>query len=368
MSLARALRVAPHARRANTDHVYQSCVVQFNVLVVAVAFAMLSAACGRKSERIEGITVYTSLMPDQVKTYLAVFNAEYPNIKVIVVREAFGPLTKRLLAERDDPRADVIWGLAATNVLRLEWHGMLSPYAPDGLERVPSQFRDTSNPPYWVGIAAWMSAFCVNTVQLKKLGLPLPKASWNELIDPVYKGHLTMPNPMVTGTGYMAVAAILQMYGESEGWEYLDALHQNITAYLLSGAKPCRLAGAGEVPIGISFGLAGVKQRDQEDPIDVIFPIEGSGWDMEANALIKKDHIKPAAKTFLDWAIGDSAMRAYSKNYAVTAVKTYASLPEGYPEDPTAQLLDRDFPWGTANRDSILRQWQQRYGDKVAKD
>ncbi len=335
------------------------------VLVVAVLFAMLSPACGRINERTGKITVYTHFMLDQAKTYLAVFNAEYPDIKVKVVYDALGPLTKRLLAERDNPRADVIWGLAATDLMLLEWHHMLQPYAPDGLERVQPQFRDTSHPPYWVGLAAWMSAFCVNTVLSEKLGLPLPEA-WSNLIKPVYKGYLTMPNPMVTGTGYMAVAAILQIYGEIKGWEYLDALHQNVTAYMPSGAKPCQLSGAGKVPLGISFGLAGVRQKAQGAPIDVIFPSEGSGWDITASSLIDKDQIKPAAQTFLDWAISDSAMRAYGQNYAVTTVKTNATFPAGFPEEPTVQLLDRDLPWDTANRDRILRQWQERYGAKVA--
>ena len=341
-----------------------------DMLFMVGVLAMLLAACGSKREEAPSptageITVYTNILLDQVKTYLADFHKTYPDIKVNVVRESVGDLTKRLLAERDNPLADVIWGLAVTSLQLLEWRDMLSPYTPAGLERVMPQFRDTSNPPYWVGMDAWMAIFCVNVVELEKLGLPMPRA-WSNLIDPAYRGHLMMYNPNVTGTGYMTVTAILQIYGEVKGWEYLDALHQNIFAYVPSEEEPCRLAGAGKVLISISYDLEGVQQKTHGAPIDVIFPTEKTGWDMEASALVKKRHIKPVAKTFLDWAISDSAMQAYAKNYAITAVRTNVPVPQGFPDEPTRQLLDRDFPWDTANREHILRTWLRRYGDKVA--
>src|SRR5437762_10575642 len=49
--------------------------------------------------------------------------------------------------------------------------------------------------------------------------------------------------------------------------------------------------------------------------MQLIYPAEGSGWDIEASALIQKDHIQPAAKTFLDWAISDSAMQERSEEH-----------------------------------------------------
>ncbi|MGO0807238.1 hypothetical protein ACTPEF_25395, partial [Clostridioides difficile] len=42
-------------------------------------------------------------------------------------------------------------------------------------------------------------------------------------------------------------------------------------------------------------------------------------WDLEANALVKKDNIKKEAKLFLDWAISDSAMDRYAHEVAVTS-------------------------------------------------
>src|SRR2546426_5944579 len=187
-----------------------------DILCLVGMLAMLLAACGNRREEASSpaareITVYTNILLDQVKTYLADFHKTYPNIKVNVVRDSLGNLNKRLLAERADPQADVIWGLAVTSLMFLEWRDMLSPYAPAGLERVKPQFQATSNPPHWVGMDAWMAVFCVNTAELEKLSLPMP-LTWRDLINPAYKGHIIMYNPTVTGTGYLTITAILQIY------------------------------------------------------------------------------------------------------------------------------------------------------------
>ena len=82
-------------------------------------------------------------------------------------------------------------------------------------------------------------------------------------------------------------------------------------------------------------------------------------------ALVSKDSIKPAAETFLNWAISDGAMKLYAQERPITAVETDLPIPEGFPADPVAQLLDKDFPWIAANRERILKEWRNRYSDKV---
>jgi iron(III) transport system substrate-binding protein len=328
-----------------------------------------TAASAAATEPVEAgdvageITVYTALEDDQIAEYLPMFNAQYPNIQVNVVRDSTGIVTAKLLAEKENPVADAVWGLAATSLLIADQQGMLEPYAPAGLERIDPNFRDPADPPHWVGIDTWFSAFCANTVELEARGLPVP-TSWADLIKPEYTGLIAMPNPASSGTGYLSVSAILQMMGEEEGWQYLDALHENIAVYTHSGSKPCRMAGAGEVAIGISFDYRAITQRDEGEPIQPVFPSEGSGWEMEANALIKKAEINPAAKVFLDWAIGDNIMRKYAENFPITAAKTDVPVPAGYPEDVMAQLIEQDLNQAAANRDAILAEWTARYDGK----
>jgi iron(III) transport system substrate-binding protein len=125
------------------------------------------------------------------------------------------------------------------------------------------------------------------------------------------------------------------------------------------------MAAAGECVVGISFGYAGLSEKKKGAPVEVIFPAEGSGWDLEANALMKKPEIKPAARTFLDWAVSDSAMELYRKNYPIITIGVSGGY-EGYKGDPVKQLIDNDFAWAAGNRDQILKKWSAKFDAKSA--
>ena len=247
-------------------------------LIAGLTIAVTSSA--------ETLMVYTAVEAEDLKRYAAAFNEDHPDIKIRWVRDSTGIVTAKLLAEKNNPRADVIWGLAATSLMLLQSEGMLQAYAPKGLNKLDSKFRDSANPPSWTGMDAWIAAVCVNTVEAGRNNLPTP-TSWMDLTDPVYKGHLVMPNPNSSGTGFLDVSSWLQIYGERGGWQYMDNLHENIAWYTHSGSKPCKQAARGETPIGISFAFRGAKSKAAGAPLDIILPKEGVGWDMEATAFVK---------------------------------------------------------------------------------
>src|SRR3990172_4896505 len=220
-------------------------------LVLAAAMLAGVAFAGPALAK-DTVVIYTAIENEQITEYKKAYEKTLPNLEVKMLRFSTGDISARFMAEKDNMQADVIWGVAATNMLIFRSAGLLEPYAPKGIERIQPLFRDKANPPYWVGNDIWMSAFCVNTEEAKKKNLPMP-TSWGDLTKPVYKGHLVMPNPHSSGTGYLSVASILQRLGEAEGWKYLDALHQNMAEHTKSGSKPCKDAAAGERAIGVSF-------------------------------------------------------------------------------------------------------------------
>jgi iron(III) transport system substrate-binding protein len=312
------------------------------------------------------ILVYTALEDDQIPRYMESFRKKHPDIAVKFVRDSTGVVTAKLLAEKDNPQADVIWGLSAVSLMQIKQAGLLDPYTPRDGAKVLPVFKDPDAQPAWFGIDAWMTGFCVNTVELANKKLPMPK-SYADLAKAEYKGLITMPNPASSGTGFLTVSAILQLMGEENGWAYLDKLHANISAYTHSGSKPCKLAGTGEAVIGVSFGYRGLQQKKKGEPIEVVFPSEGSGWDVEANALVKKTAMKPEAKVFLDWALSMDAMKEYAKSFAMTGYPTGESIPAGFPSEPQKQMAKNDFDWAAKNRDRILAEWTKRYDGKSEK-
>ena len=152
-----------------------------------------------------------------------------------------------------------------------------------------------------------------------------------------------------------------------KGWEYLDKLDRNMARYVHSGSQPAKLAGSGEFAVGLSFMYRGLIQKKKGEPVETFLPAEGAGWDMEANALVRKKEIKPEAKVFLDWAISRSAMVEYQKNYPLIAdgkLRRELPAPEGYPKDPVKGLVKNDFHWAAANYDRIVAEWTRRYDSK----
>ncbi len=310
------------------------------------------------------LTVYSAIEAEDLKKYAERFNQSHPDIKINWVRDSTGIVTAKLLAEKDNPQADVIWGLAATSLMLLKEEGMLQPYKPAGYEQLNPRFRDNDAEPAWTGMDAWMAAICYNTVEAAKLNLPKP-ASWQDLTNPVYKGHVVMPNPNSSGTGFLDVSSWLQIFGESEGWAYMDKLHQNIATYTHSGSKPCKMAAAGETPIGISFAFRAAKSKKEGAPLDIVFPTEGLGWDMEATAIVKGTDKLEAAKTLVDWSVSRKANEMYNEGYAVVAMPGVAKPVEFFPENAEALMIDNDFAWAAKNRAAILAEWQKRYDSKT---
>jgi iron(III) transport system substrate-binding protein len=309
------------------------------------------------------LTVYTAVEAEDLQRYADTFNKDHPDITINWVRDSTGIVTAKLLAEKNNPQADVVWGLAATSLLLLKSEGMLEAYAPKGVGKLDKKFVDKSNPPAWVGMDAWVAAVCYNTVEAGKLGLPVP-TSWKDLTNPVYKGHLIMPNPNSSGTGFLDVSSWLQMFGEDGGWAYMDELHENIARYTHSGSKPCKLAAAGEIPIGISFAFRGAKSKAAGAPLEIIVPSEGVGWDMEATAIVAGTANLDAAKTLVDWSINHTANVMYNTGYAVVAMPGVAKPVEHFPEGLLEAMIDNDFEFAANNRKSILAEWQSRYDSK----
>lgn len=315
------------------------------------------------------LNVYTALEDEQVTDYLEEFKELYPDVTVNVTRESTGVITSRLLAEKENPVADVVWGLSATSLLVLKQEGMLEPYSPEGVDRILPQFKDTDETPSWVGIDAWETAWIVNKDVLQSHGIDTVPKSYEDLLDPKYEGLIAMSNPASSGTGLLTVNGILSLYGEEEGWNYLDELDKNVAVYMHSGSQPAKDTAAGEYGIGISFGYRCLQSAEEvgSEICEAVFPEEGSGWDMEANALIKKDGEKQAAKDFLDWAISDNIMTKYATNYPIVAIGVGEEIPKGYSSNPLDQLLpDIDFNKAAQERDAILTEWSERYDAKSA--
>lgn len=328
--------------------------------IVATAF-FAAPALAQKTR----ITVYSGLEADQVGPYKAAFEAANPDVEIVWVRDSTGVITARFLAEKDNPRADVIWGLGASSVALFDSMGLLEPYAPRGLDQIKPVFRSSKTPPTWTGMDAWLTVICFNNVEGGKKNLPKP-ASWADLTNPVYKDSIVMPNPASSGTGYQAVYAWIQIMGEKAAWEFMDKLHQNVAVYTHSGSAPCVQSARGERVIGLGFDMRGAREKTAGAPIDIILAREGSPWDMEATAIVKGTKNLAAAQKLADFAISRQAYELYGKYYAISGFPGLNPAPPNYPPSADAAMAKIDLDKMGRERARILAEWTKRYDAKSA--
>ncbi|GJD95049.1 hypothetical protein OCOJLMKI_2258 [Methylobacterium iners] len=337
------------------------CVCATSILAFLLTTSSGSAASVRERPKV---TIYTAIESEQVAWISEAMARAVPEADIVWVRGSTGVITDRLLAERDAPGADIAFGIGASSLMLLEMADLLAEYRPAGVERLRSFFLDQTPPYTWTGMDAYVGAICFNTEAAKASGLLRP-VLWRELLAPGFKGQIVMPDPNLSGTGFLLVAGWLQSMGEAAAWTFMDALHENVAAYLPSGSAPCREAGRGTYAAGLSFDMRATTERASGSPIEIIVPIDGVGWEQEAFAMLRTARRPDLARRILDWAASREANEIYARSFAIVAHPDVAGANPDYPAHAEARMAKIDLRWEAEHRERILREWTRRYGSKT---
>jgi iron(III) transport system substrate-binding protein len=338
---------------------YRKTVLSLQKAAALLGGALLLTATARAGT----ITVYSALEEDEIKDYVAAAKKDMPDVDVKVLRLSTGDLGARILAEAGNPKHDVIWGWALTNMLDPRIAALSESYAAKGMDKLAAAHRAADGK--WFATTGYMAAFCVNTEVLKAKNLPMP-TSWKDLSNPVYKGEVVMPNPVSSGTGYLQIAAILQSKGNDEGWKFLKTIDGNVAQYIKSGSRPCKAARTGEFAIGTSLAFAAMQSIEEGFPIKMVIPSDGAGYELEASALMAASTNKADAKRFLDWTLTPSASAIYTKYKEIVTIpgapQSKAAKAAGLPVDLSKLLYPIDFARSAKERADILSAWQKTIG------
>ena len=333
-----------------------------SLLHVGAAVTGLALAIAGAASAQTKLTVYTALENEQLKPLKEAFEKATPGVEIVWVRDSTGVITARILAEKDNPKADVIWGVSVSSIALFDQQGMLAGYTPKGANMLKSIYVDAKNPKMWTGIDAYASVVVFNTKEGAAKKVKQPK-EWADLAKPEYKGMIVMPNPASSGTGYLMVSAWLQAMGEKAGWEFMDKLHQNVANYTHSGSAPCVLAARGERVIGLCLDMRAASEKTKGAPIEIAVPAK-NGWEIEATAIVKGSKNMDAAKKLVDWTVSKQAAEIYAQTYALVAHKDVKTAPKNYPAGMEAKLVKNDFGWMGKERGRILAEWTKRYDAK----
>ena len=309
------------------------------------------------------ITVYAASESDMLKRYSDAFHQMHKDVRITWVHDTGGAIISRLLAEKNNPQASAVFGLSLNGIQLLKQHGLLASYRPAGYDQISETMRDTSDPPAWTGMCAWVTALCVNEKMLKKVEVPVP-ASWQDLARPMYEGMIVMPHPGSSSTGFMAVWGWMQLWGPERAWEYAERLSRNVRLFVRSGSKPAAMVAQGEYPLGVSSPPFGKFFSDHNAPLSYVFPPEGTAWDLEASALIRHGEPLPkekleAAKKLLDFASSHEAAHIAATGLYIPARLDVNAHPQAGDRN---RLIPMDAERAAFEREAILSHWRKLFG------
>jgi iron(III) transport system substrate-binding protein len=281
------------------------------------------------------------------------FEAKY-GITVNYVRMSSGEALARVQAEKDNPQFDIWWGGPIDSFVAAKGEGLLETYESPNFANLtdPVKMKDVDN--QWVGVYVGTLGFATNTDWLAaNPGVEAP-TSWDDLLKPELKGQVMVAHPSSSGTSYTALATVLQLRGEEEGWEYLQQYAGQISQFTKSGAAPAKFVGQGEAAVAIVFSHDIVNEiENNKMPLVLTFPEEGTGYEIGGMAILKGAKNMQAAQLWYDWALTPEA-QALGPVYAAYQAPTVEGVELSHPELLEVNLIDYDFIWAGEHKQEFV--------------
>jgi len=282
-------------------------------------------------------------------------------IHVNFVRFSSGEALVRVIAEKNNPQVDVLFGGPVETHAAGIKEGVFEPYKPPAYSVLADRFKDPQG--YWVGIADDPLVFMSNKKFLAEKNLK-PPASWNDLLDPAYKGMLQMADARTSGTAVTRIFSILEVFdrNEEKAFDYMKKLRANVQVYTKSGGGGTIPVGLGQAGAGIFFIVDALKTRQEGYDVAVSFPKEGIGTSTEAIALIKGAKNPELAKKLIDWSTTPAMQELFAK-YKINFLPTH---PDVKVEPSLAEVLKGanifpiDTAWAGENRKRIVSMWVEK--------
>src|SRR5689334_12844628 len=279
-------------------------------------------------------------------------------IRVNFIRFSSGEALARLIAEKNNPQVDVLFGGPVETFTAGEEQGIFEKYSPPSAADLPKRFKSAQG--MWTAIADDPLVFMTNTKFLQEHNLKAP-ASWDDLLNPAYKNMLQMADARTSGTAVTRIFSFLQVHNRNEdtAFAYMKKLRQNIQAYTKSGGGGTVPVGLGQAAGGIFFIVDALFTRQKGYDVQTSFPKEGIGSAAECIGLIKGTKNADAAKKLIDWAASPQmqSLLAPAKLNFLPAHPKVAPDPDLAAVLKQAKIIEIDDKWAGENRKRIVERW-----------
>ena len=211
----------------------------------------------------------------------------------------------RLIAEKNNPQADVYWANEPIRAEVLKQRGISAPYFSPNATGIPDVFKDPEG--YWTGFSARARILVVNKSVVEK------PQSIHAYTDPRWKGKAVMANPLF-GTTTTQMAALFTLWGDDRAKAFMENMKNNEIKISTDNGESADLVASGEFDFSLVDSDDGVNRIRQGKPIEIVYPDQGEG-DIgslivpNATVLIKGAPHPDNAKKLIDYLLSKETER-----------------------------------------------------------
>ena len=243
------------------------------------------------------VTIYTAAPQDLLDNVIPAFEKS-ANVKVELIKGGSGDLINRLKAEKGRQAADVLFSVS-TEVIEAN-SALFSKFTPDNVKYLSSVFKVNDAAVPFTAVA---NSFGVNTKQLTPAQYP---KTWVDLGNPMYKGKISAGRPDKSGSAFIQLALILQIYGEEKGWDVYSKILDNTVLSNSSGAVS-KFVNDGEALIGLSNEDTLLKFKAGGGPVEILYPTDGTSALADSMALTATPANAEGGKAFINFMLSREA-------------------------------------------------------------
>jgi iron(III) transport system substrate-binding protein len=248
----------------------------------------------------EGKLVFYTAMDLQLAERLGrTFEQKHPGIAVRVERSGAERVFQRIDQEyRSNIRAvDVVNTADQAHCIIWKRNGWLAPYLPEEVAKnFDKRFYDPDA--LHVTTRVLVSPFGYNTKLVKAEDAP---RSFADLLAPKWAGKMVKAHPAYSGTIMNATFQIAR----DLGWEYFEKLAKQRIMQVQSATDTPKKISLGERAIMIDgAGYLVIQAKEAGEPVDVIYPAEGTPLATSPSTVFKGAPNPNAARLFFSWLHG----------------------------------------------------------------
>ena len=320
-------------------------------LVVLSGCGAASVEGGTMPQPEQRLVVYTSHKEEVYRPIIREFE-ERTGIWVELVTGGSYELLEQIEAEKDAPRADVMFG---GGVESLEsYRRLFQPTRCAHWSQITESLRQPED--CWTPFSALPLVLIYNT----KLVDASQLQGWEDLTRPEFRGKIAFADPTKSGSSFTAVTTVELCCGE----EVMQALAGNLDGCQLSSSGEVLTAVAdGEALVGVTLEETALQRIAAGDNLALVYPREGTSCVPEGTALIAGAPHRENAEKFLDFTLSREVQQLLGSRFYRRSVRSDVAAANSLPAMETLNLVDYDPRWAAEHRETILRQWDEALED-----